>query len=290
MTVTSLIMSSAVFMTSCGLVSEFNDKVYEKYDEKYQELVDDHAEDYDIDPDGVEVSQGGQYFRVPIDTIYSYDDLDEYIILYRKWLRFANEEFKTQYYVGFFDKDHPDIWYGGFSNQDHGYDGEYYWADRDILLNTVERIAGYTKTDDKYSDMTPEEFYEITGLDEDDGDEFRDIYYENYPSRKDVEIDEDDYYYVFIPGDTINHREKFVIGDKDCEIEPGTYYVDLPNSRGVIHITDDDGDFKYRLDASYRDGHYDDLYEYSELPAKVKLKKGDIMYITNCTATFEEAD
>ena len=57
-----------------------------------------------------------------------------------------------------------------------------------------------------------------------------------------------------------------------------------------ICITDDDGDFKYRLDASYRDGHYDDLYEYSELPAKVKLKKGDIMYITNCTATFEEAD
>ena len=86
---------------------------------------------------------------------------------------------------------------------------------------------------------------------------------------------------------TINHRERFVIGEKDCPIGAGTYTVDFPNKRGVIHVTDAEGNFKYRIDGYYRDGHSDSLYEYTPLPAKMELAKGDVFYIINCNATLD---
>lgn len=286
---TAVILTFALTVSSCSLVNKFIQKSNAEYDEKYQKIVDKKADDYGIDPEGVVVSEGGTYFRVPIDTIRTYEDYEEHIIRIRKWLRFAYAEFGKRYSVQFYDNEYPDVWYAGFS-EDRFFDSEYYWSDERILESLISRIHLMANIDDRYSETTPEEYYEISGIDAEKEKEFQHRFSETYPKFKDIVPDKDEHDYTFIPGDTINHCEKFIIGDKDCDIEAGTYEVDLPNDYGIIHVTDEDDETKYRMDASYKDGHYDELYTYESLPAVIELEDGDIIYITNCTATFDLID
>lgn len=262
----------------------------EEKNEQYRRILEDKAEDYGIDPDDVEISQGGGYFKVPVDTITSYEQLDDMVILKRKWLRFAYAELDGQYFVGFFDSKEPELMYGGFSNQDLGYTSEYYWNDADIHESFASKLRQYATDGDKYSDISAEDFYELTGIDEDMAEDFVDRHYDTYPRGKEVTPDKDDHTYAFIPGDTIEHLEKFTVGDDDCPIDEGFYMVDLPSPEGLIHITDENGKTKYRLDASYRDGHSDELYEYSPVPAVVELEDGDIIYMPNRISTFDVID
>ena len=291
-------------LTSCGSLKkakEIADNAKEKYDEKVQEneeeknencikILEEKADYYGIDSEGVEVSEGGTYLKVPIDTIHSYEEIEERIVFTRNWLRFAYAELGNRYYVGFIDADHPEVMYTGFSNQDFGYPSEYYWSDMDIVREYVYGIDEFVKGIEKVTHVPAEKFTEITGIDEEKQKEIITEFYKNYPSTKDIEINKEDYDIAFVPGDTINHLEKFVIGEKNCVIEPGTYIVDMPNNGGLIHVTDADDNTKYRLDPFYRDGHIDGMYEYSALPAELSLEKGDIVYITNGLSTFEREE
>ena len=304
----SIIFVTVLFLTlgltSCSAFDKVKDmgdsakeKIGEKLEEKKEEnnekvqrLVEEKADFYGIDPEGVEVSSGGTYVSVPVDTIHSYDDIEDQIVFNRKWLRFAYAEIDNQYNVGFFDAEHPEVRYSGFSDQDFGYNSEYYWSDMDIVRKYVYRIDEFVRGIEKVTHVPAEEFTEITGIDEEKRKEISKEFYENYPSSKDVEINKEDYDIAFIPGDTINHCEKFVIGEKDCVIQPGTYTVDLPDYWGLIHVTDTDDNFKYRLDSYYKDGRVDEMYEYLALPAQITLEKGDIVYITNGLSTFEKVD
>jgi|GEM_PF-5719160 len=113
---------------------------------------------------------------------------------------------------------------------------------------------------------------------------------ESYSSFKEEIPDKNDHYYAFIPGDTMMHFEKFIIGDEDCPIEAGKYSIDLPGFHGIIHVTDPEDNTIIRMDAYYRDGYVDEMYDYAALPAEVELKEGDIMYMTNAISTFDKID
>ena len=302
----SIIVLNVIFLalnlTACGslekakeLADTASKKIDEKMEEKeeednakYTKILEEKADYYGIDAEGVEISQGGGYVKVPIDTIRSYEDIEDKIVFFRRWLRFAYAELGRQYFVGFFDSEHPEIMYMGFSDQDYGYTSEYYWNDRDIVRQN--RLDYYVIGIEKVTHFPAEEFTEITGIDEAKLDEIRHKFHENYPSSKGVEINKEDHDIAFIPGDTINHLEKFVIGDKSCIIEPGTYIVDLPDYWGVLHVTDADDNTKYRLDPYYRDGRMDEMYEYSAIPAQITLEKGDIVYMSNGPYTFDRVD
>ena len=156
-----------------------------------------------------------------------------------------------------------------------------------MLFGFVSRIDDLAQYEDNYSDMTPDRFYEVTGIDEEAADAIRGRYYENYHSREEIVPDKDEHTYTFIPGDTINHREKFVIGEGDCPIDAGSYILDMTGDWGIIHVTDADDNTKCRLDAVYKDGHTDEMYDYSALPTEIELDEGDIIYMTNCISTFD---
>lgn len=285
------VLSMSMLFSSCSFVHKLVQKDNARRDKEMQDLIDEIGEDYGIDPDDVEVMEGGTYFKVYIDTIRTYEDIEEYGFNVRRWLRLAYAEFGNRHSVQFYDRDYPNVWYGGFSDH-NGVTSEYQWSDQETMRSIIFRIHDMATGDgeEKYSKITTDEYYEISGIDEELEEEYRHRFNETFHSSKPVEIDKDDHYYAFIPGDTINYCKTFVIGDDDCPIEPGTYEVDLPDSYGIIHITDDDDDTKYRMDAFYRDGHSDEFYDYEMLPAVVKLKKGDIMYITNCKATFDPVE
>ena len=186
----------------------------------------------------------------------------------------------------FYDKEHQDITYTGFSDQDQGFNAELYFSDHDIFMKFINQISLYTSSGKK-NKFTAEEFSEMTGISAEKSNEFRDWFNETFPTSAKTVPDKSDHDIAFIPGDTINHREKFVIGDEKCPIPAGTYTLDITQCHRVIHITDRDGNIKYRFDSDYRDGHSDALYEYTPLPAKLNLSSGDIVYMTNCTATFD---
>lgn len=281
------ILSICVFVSSCSTVNKYIKKYNDSNDTKMQELIEKKGKDFDIDPDDVVVMEGGTYFKVSIDTIRSYEDIEDHIITYRNWLRFAYAELGNRYSVQFYDRDYPDVWYAGFSDH-NGFNSEYYWSDERILESIMFRIHSMANGDDKYSDTTPEEYYDISGIDEELEEEFRKQFHSTFTTYQYETPDKDDHDYTFIPGDTIEHCEKFVIGDKDCDIEPGTYEVDMPGYYGIIHVTDEDDNTKYRLDAAYKDGHSDDYYDYEAIPSVIELEEGDVIYITNCTATFDE--
>ena len=276
-------------LTGCSLFTRSPEQI-ESDNRKYLKLVEDKASEYGIDPDGVTVEEGGEYFRVPMDPILTIEGMDEYIVNFRRWLRFAYGELGNRYYVGFFDREHPEIMYGGFSDQDFGYPSEYYWNDLYVVDNYVSALHKYTSESNKKNDMTPEEFCEMTGITREFSEELWDWFHETYYSRPSVTPDKDEHDIAFIPGDNIQHLEKFVVGDDDCVIEPGTYLIDLPSRYGLIHITDADGNDKCRLYVNYPDGRVDELYVYSAMPAEVELEEGDIIYLTNCDCTFDEVD
>ena len=279
----SFIMTAA---SSCSIFKSREERI-EEGNEKYQKIVDEKASKYGIDPDGVIVEEGGEYFKVPMEPVTSVEEMDDLIVNFRKWLRFAYNEFGSRYDVGFYDSEHSEVLYCGFSNQDFGYPSEYYWSDRNVLYPYILRVHSYVNgnKDDK---VTSEEFFEFTGIDEEIEQELWDWFHETFYSRPSFTPDKNDHDITFIPGENIEHLEKFVIGDEDCEIDPGTYLIDVPDRYGLIHITDEDGNDKCRLYCNYRDGRTDGMYEYSALPAEVELEEGDIIYITNCVATFDE--
>ena len=292
------IASMSLFLTACSvkgiakaalnkgeqIIEEKIDEANSKQDEECREILEEKAELYGIDPEGVLISSGGTYLKVPVDTIHSYEDMESHIGNFRRWLRFAYAEMpRSRYFVSVNDRNDLDIWYGGFSEQDYGYDSEYYWDDEYILSSYAQHLVDNAREEDK----SAEKFYEITGIDEDTAIAIRSRVIQTYPSFNIEEPDKNEHTYTFIPGDTIMHCEKFVIGDEECPIEAGVYNVDLPDDHGIIHITDSNDNTIYRLDAKYRYGHTDEIYNYEMLPVKVELKKGNIIYMTNATSTFD---
>ena len=274
------------FLPACSLFRRSPEDI-EKANRKYQKIVEDKACLYDIDPEGVTVEEGGEYFKVPMDPMFDVEQMEDYIVNCRKWLRFAYNELGKRYFVAFVDRNHPDIMYGGFSDQDLGFPSEYYWDDLHIANHYVSRIDQYTSPDYKKNKRTPEEFYELTGISEETAEEFHRWFYDTFYTRPSYTPDKNEHDITFIPGDNIQHYEKFVVGGKDCDIKPGTYLIDIPGRYGLIHITSADGTDKCRLYAEYYDGHSDSMYEYSAMPAEVELEKGDIIYMTNCASTFD---
>ena len=283
--VTGLLLS----VTACSFLVRSPEDI-EKDNAKYQQILEEKASQYDIDPNGVEVSQGGQYFKIPLDPIKSTDQMDEQMVLLRKWLRFAYAELGNRYDLGFYDRNNPDIYYFGFSDQDQGYKTEYLWTDRYLAMRYVTKLDQYTNPGNEKNKKTPEEFYELTGIDADIAKEFHEWYYSTFYTQKEIVPDKSEHDITFIPGDTIEHYEIFEIGSDKSVIKPGVYFVDMPGRWGVIHITDKDGNTKYRMDAEYPEGHSDSMYKYESFPAIVELNEGDLVYMTNCISTFDSAE
>ena len=280
-----------ISMTSCSFVSKALKNIDEKENERITNVLNEKASEYGIDAGSAEVKQGGQYFKVLIDSPNTLDKIKDLVILHRKWQKFTYAECKNRKFsVTFYDREHQDIAYGGFSDQDQGFDAEVYFADYNILLKFISNIHLYTSPTNKKAKWTPEEFYEMTGISTEMAEEYWDWFHETFPSRKDEKPDPAEHDITFIPGDTIMHREKFVIGNEKCPIPAGTYTLDVTQKHGIIHITDSEGNIKYRFDGDYRDGHSDALYEYTPLPAKITLNNGDILYTTNCASTFDRVD
>ena len=276
-------------MSGCSFVSKGLKAIDGIYADRIEKILNEKAGEYGISAEGVEVLQGGQAFTVPIGSPNTLDKLKELVITHRRWQRFAYSECKNmKFSVSFYDKDHPEIWYGGFSDQDMGFDAELYFDDYTIFNNYTNHLHLYTSPTNKKAKWTPEQFEEMTGISTELANEYRNWFNETFPSPgKDVTPDKSAHDVTFIPGDTINHREKFVIGDEKCPIPAGTYTVDLPYKRGIIHVTDSEGTIKYRIDARYRDGHSDELYEYLAIPVQMTLNEGDIVYMTNSASTFD---
>ena len=278
-------------VTSCSFVSKALKGIDEKENERIQKILNEKASDYGIDADSAEVKQGGQYFKVLVESPNTLDKIKDLVILHRRWQRFTYSECKgKKFSVTFYDKDHQNISYFGFSDQDQGFDAEVYFADYNIYLKLIGNLHLFTSPTNKKAKWTPEEFYEMTGISTEKAEEFWDWFHEAFPSRKDEKPDPAEHDITFIPGDTIMHRERFVIGDEKCPVPAGTYTVDVTQKHGVIHITDSEGNIKYRLDGDYREGHSDALYEYTPLPAKITLNDGDIIYTTNCASTFDRVN
>ena len=286
----SFLMIPAMLLSAsgCSFIYRGIKAIDNGFEDKYEKVLQEKAGEYGIDPDAAEVMQGAQYFKVYVDSPNSIEKLQELVITYRRWLRFGCCELKhLEFSMSFYDKEHKGIFYGGFTDKYTGYNAEYYYDDKLIAMNFVNNIDCFTSPDYKKNKQTPEEFYKMTGINKELSNQFREWFSENYPNDKQVKPDKSEHDITFIPGDTINHRERFVIGEKDCPIEAGTYTVEFPNKRGIIHVTDAEGNFKYRIDGYYRDGHSDSLYEYAPLPAKMELAKGDVFYIINCDATLD---
>lgn len=278
-------------VTSCSLVSKGIKKHYEIEDGKIQSILNEKASEYGIDASSAEVMEGGQYFKVLVESPNSLDKIKDFAVLHRKWKRFCYTECKNRKFsVTFYDKDHQDITYGGFSDQDNGYDAELYFSDYSIFMSFIDHIYLYTSPTNKKAKWTPEEFYEMTGISREMAEEFWKWKNKTFRAEKKVVPDKSEHDIAFIPGDTIMHREKFVIGDEKCPIPAGTYTLDITQTHSVIHITDSDGNVKYRFDSDYKEGHSDALYEYTALPAKIVLNEGDIFYMTNCCATLDRVE
>lgn len=280
-------------MTSCSLVSKGLKKHYDIEDEKIQNILNEKASDYGIDASSAEVMEGGQYFKVLVESPNSMDKIKDLAILHRRWKRFCYSECKDRRFsVTFYDKDHQEITYGGFSDQDHGYNAELYFSDYDIFQGFIDRIYFYSRpgNNNKKIKVTPEEFYEMTGISGEMAEEFWKWKNATFRAENKTVPDKSEHDIAFIPGDTIMHREKFVIGDEKCPIPAGTYTLDITEKHSVIHITDSEGNIKYRFDSDYKKGHSDALYEYTPLPAKIVLADGDIFHITNCCATLDKVE
>ena len=284
-----LLIPAMLFAGSgCSLINRGIKAIDKGFEDNYEKVLQEKAGEYGIDPDAAEVMQGAQYFKVYVDTPNSLEKLQELMITYRRWLRFGCCELKhLEFSMSFYDKEHKEICYGGFTDRYRGYNTEYFYDDKQIAMNLTDKIYILTSPDFKKNKQTPEEFYKMTGISRELAEQYRKWYFETYPTEKQEKPDKSEHDITFIPGDTINHRERFVIGEKDCPIGAGTYTVDFPNKRGVIHVTDAEGNFKYRIDGYYRDGHSDPLYQYSPVPAKMELAQGDIFYIINCSATLD---
>ena len=278
-----------ISMTSCSFISKASKGLDEKENEKITKILNEKASGYGIDAASAEVMQGGQYFKVLVESPNTLDKIKDLVILHRRWQRFCFGECKNRKFsVTFYDKENQKIAYGGFSDQDQGFDAEVYFSDYHIFMKFIDRIHLYTSPSYKKAEWTPEEFYEMTGISTETAEEFRSWFNETFPSRKDEKPDPSLHDITFIPGDNIMHRERFVIGDEKCPIAAGTYMVDVTQKHSVIHVTDSEGSFKYRVDGDYRDGHSDALYEYSSMPAKMVINEGDIVYMTNCASTFDK--
>ncbi len=297
------ILGTGISLSACGAkniakyavdkgMQAIDDKIAQEESEKNSEckqIIEEKAKIYGIDPSNVAVTSGGTYYKVPIATIHTYEDIEAQVGNYRKWLRFTHSEIPVrQYNVVFVDRLNPDIIYGGFSDQDFGYDSEYYWDDEKIIHIFANDIWDNTLVDEKRSNNDPEKFYEVTGIDEPTASDMLSRAISSYHSFKEEIPDKNDYTYAFIPGDTIMHLEKFIIGDEDCPIEAGKYSINLPGFHGIIHITDAMDNTICRMDAYYRNGHTDDMYDYAVLPAEVELKEGYIIYMTNAISTFNK--
>lgn len=286
---------SVVFLLMTGLIGSFaacslfkrSPEDIEKDNAKYQQILEEKAAQYGIDPTGVEVSAGGQYFKVLVEPIKSTDKMGEQIVMLRRWLRFAYAELGKRYDIGFYDKNHPDIYYYGFSDQDHGYRSEYLWNDRDLAMRYLSTNDGLLGPKYKKNKISAEEFTELTGIDEEIAEDFKNWFFANFYTQTEIVPDKSEHDITFIPGDTIEHYEIFEIGSDKCPMKPGEYLVDMTGRWGVIHITDKDGNTKYRMDAEYPDGHSDSLYEYEAFPATVELNEGDMVYMTNSISTFD---
>ena len=275
-------------LVSCKGVSKVLKAIDDKEQERFEKILAEKASDYGIDADSCEVKQGGQYYKVLIESPNTLDKLKGLGSLHRKWQRFCYGECANRKFsVSFYDKDHQEICYGGFSDQDQGFNAELYFSDHNIYLKFVNNIRLFTSPDYKKAKWTPEEFYEMTGISGEIAEEYWTWFQEQFNSRKDERPDPADHDITFIPGDTINHREKFVIGDEKCPVSEGTYTIDVYDKHGVIHITDSEGNIKYRFDGDYREGHTDALYKYTALPAKITLAEGDIFYTTNCASSLD---
>ena len=286
-----LLLACLVFqVTSCSLVSKGIKKHYEVEDERMQGILNEKASEYGIDASSAEVMEGGQYFKVLVETPDSLDKIKDLAMLHRKWQRFCYAECKNRKFsVTFYDKDHQEITYSGFSDQDNGYNAELYFSDYNIFSKFIDRIYFYSRPGNNKEKVkvTPEEFYEMTGISGEMAEEFWKWKNATFRAEKKTVPDKSEHDIAFIPGDTIMHREKFVIGDEKCPIPAGTYTLDITEKHSVIHITDSDGNIKYRFDSDYKEGHSDALYEYTPLPAKMELAKDDVFYIINCNATLD---
>ena len=281
-----IIAGLVLSITACSLFTRSPEQI-EKANKEAMEMLEDKADQYGLDTDGVEVLEGGTYFKVLIDPPKTVDDMEDYIVMVRRWIRFGYGELGRRYSIVFYDKDMTDLWYCSISDQDFGYPNEYLWSDYYIVEPYISKIGLYSSPTYKKNPTTPEEFYEITGIDSAIAEELRSWNSSTFIVEIGTEIDKDDHDIAFIPGDTIMHYEVFHIGDEDCVIDPGTYTVDMTERNGIIHITDADGNFKYRLYEPYSDGKTYGLYEYSALPATVEIDEGDIVYMTNTTAVFD---
>ena len=276
-------------LSSCSLFRRTPEDI-EAGNRNVMKLIEDKAELYGIDPEGVTVEEGGEYIKVPMDVMLSLDEVPDYIAYFRKWLRFAYGELERRYFVGFFDREHKDIMLSGFSDQDGPGPSEYYWGDREIMEKYRTRLDLLTIPNNKEGHYTPEQIYDMTGIDKGVAEEFRKWIEKTYYAGQPNKPDKNEHDITFIPGDNIRHYEKFIIGDDKCVIRPGRYILDLPDKYGLIHITDPDGNDKYRIDARYREGHQDPVYVYEALPLEVELSEGDIIYTQNCCSTFDEVD
>ncbi|SCW65646.1 hypothetical protein SAMN02910456_02411 [Ruminococcaceae bacterium YRB3002] len=281
-----LIAGLALSSTACSLFTRSPEQI-EKANKEAMQMLKDKADEYGLDPECAEVLEGGTYYKVLIDTPKTVEEMDDFIVMVRKWLRFGYGELGRRYSIVFYDKNMPDLSYCGISDQDFGYPNEYLWSDYYIAEPYISKIGLYSSPTYKKNPTTPEEFYEVTGIDSSIAEELRKWNSSTFIVESQTEIDKDEHDIAFIPGDTIMHYEVFKIGDDDCAIKPGTYTVDMTRRNGVIHITDADGNFKYRLYEPYRDGKNDGLYEYNALPAIVELNEGDVVYMTNTVAVFD---
>lgn len=279
--------------TSCSFISKGLKAYDEKENERFTAILNEKASDYGIDASSAEVMQGGQYYKVLVESPNSMDKIKDLAILHRRWKRFCYSECKNRKFsVTFYDKDHQEITYGGFSDQDLGYNAELYFSDYDIFQVFIDRIYFLSRpgNNNKKVKFTPEEFYEMTGISGEMAEEFWKWKNSTFRAEKKTVPDKSEHDIAFIPGDTIMHREKFVIGDEKCPIPAGIYTLDITEKHSVIHITDSEGNIKYRFDSDYKEGHSDALYEYTPLPAKIVLADGDIFYITNCCATLDRVE
>ena len=189
-------------VTSCSLVSKGIKKHYEIEDGKIQSILNEKASEYGIDASSAEVMEGGQYFKVLVESPNSLDKIKDLAVLHRKWKRFCYTECKNRKFsVTFYDKDHQDITYGGFSDQDNGYDEELYFSDYNIFMSFIDHIYLYTSPTNKKAKWTPEEFYEMTGISREMAEEFWKWKNKTFRAEKKVVPDKSEHDIAFIPGE-----------------------------------------------------------------------------------------
>jgi hypothetical protein len=76
-------------LASCKAVSKGLKVIDDSENERFSKILTEKAADYGIDASSAEVMQGGQYFKVLVETPDSLDKIKDLAMLHRKWQRFC---------------------------------------------------------------------------------------------------------------------------------------------------------------------------------------------------------